>query len=54
MTIDLLYGRGTVSVAPPVGCVPTVIQKRPMPVLAEPQAAVAHAFANACRRLTAP
>ena len=46
MTIDLLYGRGTVSVTPPPGCVPTVIQKRPMPVLAEPSVSVAHALAH--------
>jgi hypothetical protein len=46
VTIDLLYGRGTLSVTPPAGCVPTVIQKRAMPVLAEPLAAVAHALAT--------
>ena len=45
MTIDLLYGRGTVAVPPPVGCVPTVIQKPAMPVLADPRAAVEHALA---------
>ena len=44
MTIDLLYGRGTLSVSPPTGCIPTVIQKRPMPVLAEPAVAVAQAL----------
>ena len=44
MTIDLLYGRGTVSVAPPPGCVPTVIAKRPMPVLPDPAASVARAL----------
>jgi nickel-dependent lactate racemase len=43
--IDLLYGRGTIPVSPPAGCVPTVIQKRPMPVLAEPLAAVGRALA---------
>src|SRR5713226_5510300 len=45
MTIDLLYGRGTLSVSPPDGCVPTVIQKQAMPVLAEPMAAVEQALA---------
>jgi nickel-dependent lactate racemase len=43
--IDLLYGRGTIPVSPPAGCVPTVIQKRAMPVLAEPRAAVERALA---------
>ena len=27
MTIELLYGRGTLGVTPPDGCVPTVIAK---------------------------
>ena len=36
--------RGTVSVAPPPGCVPTVIAKRPMPVLPDPAASVARAL----------
>jgi nickel-dependent lactate racemase len=46
VTIDLLYGRSTLPVSPPVGCVPTVIEKRAMPVLAEPLAAVARALAE--------
>jgi lactate racemase len=46
MTIDLLYGRGTVSLAPPPGCVPTVVAKHAMPVLADPAAAVARALAE--------
>ncbi|HME98010.1 MAG TPA: nickel-dependent lactate racemase [Methylomirabilota bacterium] len=46
MTIDLLYGRGTVSLAPPPGCVPTVVAKHAMPVLADPGAAVARALAE--------
>ena len=33
VTIDLLYGRSTLPVTPPAGCVPTVIEKRAMPVL---------------------
>jgi nickel-dependent lactate racemase len=45
MTIELLYGRGTVPLSPPPGCVPTVIAKRAVPALAEPQAAVAQALA---------
>ncbi len=44
MTIELLYGRGTLSVSPPAGCVPTIVRKHPMPVLAEPSDAVAHAL----------
>src|ERR1700694_4202821 len=36
VTIDLLYGRSTLPVRPPAGCVPTVIEKRAMPALAEP------------------
>ena len=46
MTIDLLYGRGTVSLAPPPGCVPTVVAKHAMPVLADPAAAVARVLAE--------
>ena len=45
MAIDLLYGRGTVPVSPPAGCVATVIEKRAMPLLAEPRAAVEQALA---------
>jgi nickel-dependent lactate racemase len=46
MTIELLYGRGTLPVSPPAGCVPTVIAKRAMPVLEEPRAAVERALAE--------
>ena len=46
VTIDLLYGRSTLPVSPPAGCMPTVIEKRAMPVLAEPLAAVARALAE--------
>src|SRR4029453_15205878 len=46
MTIDLLYGRGTVPVAPPPGCVPTIIAKHAMPVLRDPGAAGAPAPAE--------
>jgi nickel-dependent lactate racemase len=46
MTIDLLYGRGTVSVAPPPGCVPTVVAKHAMPVLPDPAGSVARALAE--------
>src|SRR6185295_9874605 len=46
VTIDLLYGRATLPVSPPAGCVPTVIQKRAMPVLADPRAAVERALAE--------
>ena len=47
MTIELLYGRGTLGVMPPAGCVPTVIAKPAMPVLADPVTAVEQALANA-------
>ncbi|HMH48805.1 MAG TPA: nickel-dependent lactate racemase [Candidatus Acidoferrum sp.] len=46
MTIELLYGRGTLGVTPPAGCVPAVIAKQAMPVLANPRAAVAQALAR--------
>jgi lactate racemase len=46
VTIDLLYGRSTLPVRPPAGCVPTVIEKRAMPALAEPSAAVERALAE--------
>jgi nickel-dependent lactate racemase len=45
VTIELLYGHGALSVTPPEGCVPTVIQKRAMPVLPDPLPAVAQALA---------
>jgi nickel-dependent lactate racemase len=45
VTIDLLYDRGALPVPPPFGCVPTVIQKPPMPVLADPPGAVIRALA---------
>jgi nickel-dependent lactate racemase len=45
-TIELLYGRGTLPITPPAGCVPTVIEKRAMPVLPDPAAAVAQALAE--------
>ena len=44
MTIELLYGRGTLPVALPPGCVPTIIEKRAMPVLADPRTAVERAL----------
>ena len=43
--IPLLYGRGHVPVRPPAGCVPTVIEKRAMPVLSDASATVAQALA---------
>ena len=46
MTIDLLYGRGSLTLVPPAGCVPTVIQKPAMPVLTDPRAAVERAMAT--------
>src|SRR5260370_31592264 len=44
--IPLLYGRGTLPLTPPRGCVPTVIEKRAMPVLADPWDAVRRALAQ--------
>src|SRR6202022_4002727 len=46
MAIQLLYGRGTLPIAPPRGCVATVIEKRAMPVLADPAGAVRGALAR--------
>jgi nickel-dependent lactate racemase len=46
VSIELLYGRGTLGVSPPAGCVPTVIAKHAMPVLADPRAAVDGALAS--------
>ena len=45
MNIPLLYGKGVLNVAPPAGCVPTVIRKRTMPVLSDPVAAITGALA---------
>ncbi len=42
--IELLYGRGTLEVTPPPGCVPTVVRKRTMPLLEDPAGAVARAL----------
>ena len=53
MTIELLYGRSTLPVRPPDGCVPTVIEKRAMPVLADPPAAVERRPGRAGRRAVA-
>ncbi len=44
MKVNLLYGRGGLEVRLPHGCKPTVIEKPPMPVIAEPAAAVAAAL----------
>ena len=46
MTIELLYGRGTLGVTPPAGCVPTVIAKPAVPVLADSASAVERALAR--------
>jgi lactate racemase len=43
-TVDLLYGRGTLRVRTPQGVVPTVIEKRSMPLLHDPAGAIAHAL----------
>jgi nickel-dependent lactate racemase len=44
VAIDLLYGRGSIAISPPPGCVPTVVRKEAMPALAEPLAAVERAL----------
>jgi nickel-dependent lactate racemase len=46
MTIELLYGRGTLRVEPPQGCRPVVIRKHDMPVLPNPGHAVELALAQ--------
>jgi nickel-dependent lactate racemase len=46
MAIELLYGRGTLAVIPPAGCVPTVIHKHAMPVIADPLRAIGEALAR--------
>ena len=46
MTIELLYGRSTLALTPPPGCVPTVIGKHRMPVLPDPAGAVARVLAG--------
>ena len=45
-SVDLLYGRGTLSVCIPEGCMPTVIRKRPMPIIQDPASQIAEALAN--------
>jgi len=44
MKVKLLYGRGELDVRLPDGCEPTVIEKPPMPVIEDPDAAVAAAL----------
>jgi nickel-dependent lactate racemase len=46
MAIELLYGRGTLPVVPPAGCMSTVIEKRAMPVLSDPATAIERALAE--------
>ena len=41
MTVSLLYGKGTLDVTPPDGCVPTVIRKRALPLLPDPARSIA-------------
>ncbi len=40
MTIHLLYGKGSIALEPPPGCMPHIVEKRLMPVLADPAAAI--------------
>jgi lactate racemase len=44
MTIPLLYGKGTLDIAPPAGCVPTIIRKEALPILSDPTGSVGDAF----------
>jgi nickel-dependent lactate racemase len=46
VTIELLYGRGTLPVEPPAGCRPLVIRKHDMPVLPDAGHAIALALAQ--------
>lgn len=52
MTIELLYGRGTMEVRLPEDIAVDVIRKKPMPVFSDPGGAIAEALANP--RGTAP
>ena len=45
-SVDLLYGRGTLSVNVPEGCIPTVIRKPPMPIIKNPVAKIGQALAS--------
>jgi nickel-dependent lactate racemase len=44
--IELRYGRGALPVVLPRGCIPTIIEKRVMPVLPAPSAAIERALAE--------
>ncbi len=46
MTIHLLYGKGSIAIDLPAGCEPHLVEKRPMPVLADPKAAIAESLAK--------
>ena len=46
MRIPILYGKSTLDVTFPAGCVPTIIRKRPMPILDDPAAAIADSLAS--------
>ena len=44
MTIELLYGKGTLPVRVPGNCRPVVIEKHKMPLLEAPERAIAEAL----------
>ncbi|MDA0239838.1 MAG: nickel-dependent lactate racemase [Proteobacteria bacterium] len=44
MTISLLYGKGTLDIVPPEGCLPTIIRKEALPLLSDPAGSVEEAF----------
>ncbi len=46
MTIHLLYGKGSIAIDLPAGCEPHLVEKRPMPLLADPGAAIAESLAK--------
>ncbi len=46
MTIHLLFGKGSLAIEPPAGCVPHVVEKRRMPVLPDPAAAIRGSLAE--------
>ena len=46
MRIPLLYGKSSLEVTLPAGCVPTIVRKRPMPALDNPAVAIADSLAS--------
>src|SRR3712207_2989564 len=44
--LELAFGRGTLKLSLPARAQPTILRKAPLPKLADPVAAIAHAFAT--------